>query len=125
MGFAGLLFLLGGWSLLLWGMCLRIVVGYHTTWLINSASHVWGYRNYETTDDSRNLWWAGLLAYGEGWHNNHQALPRLACYGHRWWELDITWQAIRVLRFLRLSSDVVHRNPAETTASKSNSETAA
>jgi sn-2 palmitoyl-lipid 9-desaturase len=121
-GFAGLLFLLGGWCLLLWGLCLRIVVGYHTTWLINSASHVWGYRNYETTDDSRNLWWAGLLAYGEGWHNNHHAWPRLACYGHRWWELDITWQSIRLLRFLKLASKVDDRHNAEMIRGKSSPE---
>lgn len=109
--FAAVLFGLGGWSLLLWGLCLRIVAGYHTTWLINSASHVWGYRNYETTDNSRNLWWAGLLAYGEGWHNNHHAWPREACYGHRWWELDLTWQTIRVLRWLGLASAVVQKSP--------------
>ena len=111
-GFGVLMYALGGWSLLLWGLCARIVFGYHTTWLINSASHIWGYRNYETTDDSRNLWWAGLLAYGEGWHNNHHAWPRIACYGHRWWEFDITWQAIKVLRFLRLARDVDDRIPA-------------
>lgn len=109
--FAAVLYLIGGMSLLLWGLCLRIVIGYHTTWLINSASHVWGYRNYETTDDSRNLWWAGLLAYGEGWHNNHHAWPREACYGHRWWELDLTWQTIRVLQWLGLASAVVQKSP--------------
>ncbi|TXT30679.1 MAG: stearoyl-CoA desaturase (delta-9 desaturase) [Planctomycetota bacterium] len=109
--FAIALFAVGGWSLLLWGLCLRIVVGYHTTWLINSASHVWGYRNYETTDGSRNLWWAGLLAYGEGWHNNHHAWPREACYSHRWWELDLTWQTIRVLRLLGLATAVVQKSP--------------
>lgn len=109
--FAITLYFIGGLSLLLWGLCLRIVVGYHTTWLINSASHVWGYRNYETTDDSRNLWWAGLLAYGEGWHNNHHAWPREACYGHRWWELDLTWQTIRVLQWLGLASVVVQKSP--------------
>lgn len=103
---AATLFYWGGWSLLLWGICLRIVAGYHTTWLINSASHVWGYRNYETSDDSRNLWWAGLLAYGEGWHNNHHARPRLACYGHRWWELDLTWQVIRLLKAFGLATQV-------------------
>ena len=87
------------------------MIGYHTTWLINSASHIWGYRNYKTSDDSRNLWWAGLLAYGEGWHNNHHAWPRVACYGHRWWEFDITWQTIKLLRFLRLATDVDDRIP--------------
>jgi sn-2 palmitoyl-lipid 9-desaturase len=110
--FAGLLYAVGGLPLLAWGGCIRITVAYHTTWLINSASHLWGYRTYKTTDDSRNLWWAGLLAYGEGWHNNHHAWPRVACYAHRWWELDITWQAIKVLRFLGLARDVNDRIPS-------------
>lgn len=104
--FAGLMYYLGGWPMLLWTVCARLTIGYHTTWLINSASHIWGYKNYDTTDDSKNLWWAGLLAYGEGWHNNHHAWPRVACYGHRWWEFDITWQAIKVLRLFRLATDV-------------------
>jgi fatty-acid desaturase len=111
-GFAVAMYAIGGWPLLLWAVCARITIGYHTTWLINSASHIWGYRTYETSDDSRNLWWAGLLAYGEGWHNNHHAWPRIACYAHRWWELDITWQAIKVLRFLRLATNVDDRIPA-------------
>lgn len=114
-GSAALLYLVGGMPMLVWGVCVRLTVAYHTTWLINSASHLWGYRNYETTDDSRNLWWAGLLAYGEGWHNNHHAWPRVACYGHRWWEFDITWQAIKVLRFLGLASDVDDRIPSRDT----------
>ena len=66
-----------GISLLVWGMFLRLVYVLHITWLVNSASHIWGYRNYETSDDSRNLWWVGLLAFGEGWHNNHHAFPGL------------------------------------------------
>jgi stearoyl-CoA desaturase (delta-9 desaturase) len=110
--FAGAMYAIGGWPMMLWTVCARIVLGYHTTWLINSASHIWGYRNYETTDDSRNLWWAGLLAYGEGWHNNHHAWPRVACYGHRWWEFDITWQAIKLLRVLGLATHVDDRLPA-------------
>ena len=64
-----------GISFLVWGMSLRLVYVLHVTWFVNSASHIWGYRNYETTDDSRNLWWVGLLAFGEGWHNNHHAFP--------------------------------------------------
>ncbi|NQV23947.1 MAG: fatty acid desaturase [Rhodopirellula sp.] len=114
-GFAALLYAVGGMPMLIWGVCVRLTVAYHTTWLINSASHLWGYRTYETTDDSRNLWWAGLLAYGEGWHNNHHAWPRVACYGHRWWEFDITWQAIKALRFLGLASDVDDRIPSRDT----------
>ena len=111
-------YLFGGWqlglSLLVWGMFVRLVAVLHATWLVNSASHIWGYRNYETTDDSRNNWFVAIIAYGEGWHNNHHAYPRMAKHGHRWWEFDITWMAIRVLKKLGLVWDVVdYRTVAE------------
>ena len=87
-----------GTSLVVWGMFVRLVTVLHATWLVNSLSHMWGYKNYETTDDSRNNWLVAIVAYGEGWHNNHHAYPRMAKHGHKWWEFDITWQAIRLLR---------------------------
>ncbi len=77
----------------------------------NSATHIWGYRNYETTDDSRNLWWVGLLAYGEGWHNNHHAYQRMAKHGHKWWEFDVTYKTICLLEKLGLAWNVVHEHP--------------
>ena len=83
-----------GWSFVVWGMFVRLVYVLHVTWFVNSATHMWGYRNYETTDDSRNLWWVGLLAFGEGWHNNHHAYQRMARHGHRWWEIDMTYWSI-------------------------------
>jgi len=111
---------LGGWqhavSLVVWGMCLRMVVSYHSTWFVNSATHLWGYRNYETRDASRNLWWVAVLAYGEGWHNNHHAHPSVAPAGHRWWEFDMTWWAIRALRAVGLAYDVRDRIPQGTAA---------
>jgi len=91
-------------------MFARLVWVLHVTWLVNSASHIWGYRSYETDDDSRNLWWVGLLAFGEGWHNNHHAFPGRARHGHRWWELDNTWLTIRALEWLGLATDVVPPN---------------
>jgi stearoyl-CoA desaturase (delta-9 desaturase) len=94
------------WSFLLWGMFVRLVYVLHSTWLVNSATHMWGYRNYETTDNSRNLWWVALLTYGEGWHNNHHALPRVASHGHRWWEFDVTYLTIRLMESLGLAWDV-------------------
>ena len=107
--------LMGGWpmalSMLLWGMCVRMVVAYHSTWFVNSATHLWGYRNYDTRDESRNLWWVAVLSYGEGWHNNHHAYPAMAPAGHRWWEIDMTWWAIRALRALDLAYDVRDRVP--------------
>jgi len=111
-------YMVGGWdlglSLLIWGMFVRMVAVLHVTWMVNSASHIWGYRNYETGDDSRNNWVVSLLAYGEGWHNNHHAYPRMAKHGHNWWEFDITWQTVRILRALGLVWDVVdYRTVAE------------
>jgi fatty-acid desaturase len=108
----GVLFAIGGWPMLLWGLCVRMVFMYHSTWFVNSATHIWGYRNYETRDMSRNLWWVAVLSYGEGWHNNHHAHPHSARAGHRWWEFDPTFWAIRTLQFLRLASQVDDRNPA-------------
>ncbi len=103
-----------GISLVVWGMFVRLVGVLHTTWMVNSASHMWGYRNYETTDDSRNNWFVALIAYGEGWHNNHHAYPRMAKHGHRWWEFDVTWMAIRCLKACGLVWDVVdYRDAAE------------
>ena len=101
-----------GASFVAWGMFVRLVGVLHVTWFVNSASHMWGYRNYETTDDSRNLWWVGLLAYGEGWHNNHHAFQRMARHGHKWWEFDITYLTILLMEKLGLAWDVVHDVPA-------------
>jgi stearoyl-CoA desaturase (delta-9 desaturase) len=99
------------WSFLVYGLFLRLVYVLHVTWFVNSASHMWGYRNYQTTDDSRNLWWVALLAFGEGWHNNHHAYQRMARHGHRWWEVDITYATILVLERLGLAWSVVHDVP--------------
>jgi stearoyl-CoA desaturase (delta-9 desaturase) len=75
----------------LWGAIYRTLWTWHTTWAINSASHMWGYRNYETRENSTNNWICGILGFGEGWHNNHHADPRSAAIGHRWWEIDMTF----------------------------------
>lgn len=102
-----LLYALGGWSFVIYGMFVRAVTLWHSTWLINSATHMRGYRTFEVEDGSRNLWWAALLTYGEGWHNNHHAHPRVAKAGLKWWEIDVTWWAIQVLRALGLAQKVV------------------
>ncbi len=109
------------WSFLVWGMFVRLVYVLHSTWLVNSATHLWGYRNYATRDGSRNLWWVALLTYGEGWHNNHHAHPRVASNRHRWWEVDPTFAVIRVLRRLGLAWNVVEvrQEPARASASES------
>lgn len=102
-----LLYALGGWSFVIYGVFLRAVLLWHSTWLINSATHLWGYRNCEVDDGSRNLWWAALLTYGEGWHNNHHAHPNVAPAGRHWWEIDMTWWAILTLKTLGLAKKVV------------------
>lgn len=96
-----------GLSWFLWGVCVRTVVVYHATWFVNSASHTWGYRNYDTNDISTNLWWVALLSFGEGWHNNHHALQRSAAHGLKWYELDPTYWTIRLLGLVGLAKDVV------------------
>jgi fatty-acid desaturase len=101
------LYFLGGWSFVFYGLVMRAVFLWHSTWLINSASHITGYRTFDSEDNSRNLWWAAILTYGEGWHNNHHAHPNVAKAGWQWWEIDVTWWAIQVLRTLGLAKRVV------------------
>ncbi len=100
------LFAIGGWSWLVWGIFARLVFTFHTTWLVNSASHYAGYRTYRTTDRSTNSWWVALLSFGEGWHNNHHAFPFSARHGIAWWELDLTWWNVKVLAALKLADRV-------------------
>jgi sn-2 palmitoyl-lipid 9-desaturase len=96
-----------GCSLVFWGVGVRMVYVLHVTWFVNSATHLWGYRNYETSDDSKNLWWVGLLAFGEGWHNNHHAYQRVASQGHKWYEIDTTYWIIWLMEKVGLAWDVV------------------
>jgi stearoyl-CoA desaturase (delta-9 desaturase) len=96
----------GGWSMVLWGIFLRVVVGLHATWLVNSATHMWGSRRFETRDDSRNSWWVALLTFGEGWHNNHHAHPVSARHGLAWWEFDISWITLKLFNAVGLVSDL-------------------
>jgi len=96
-----------GVSILMFGVFVRTVLVWHITWAVNSVTHLWGYRNYETDEDSRNNLVVGLISNGEGWHNNHHADPRSARHGHRWWEMDNTWLTIRFLAWVGLATDVV------------------
>lgn len=100
-----------GVSIMLFGAFVRTVIVWHQTWAVNSIAHVWGYRNYKTDEDSRNNIFVGIVANGEGWHNNHHADPRSARHGHRWWEIDTTYIAIRMLMALGLAKDVVMPSP--------------
>ena len=100
------LYALGGWGFVVWGIFLRAVVVVHATWFVNSAAHTWGYRTYDTPEGSRNLWWVGLVAFGEGWHNNHHAFQRSARHGLAPREIDMTWWAIRAMQAVGLAWDV-------------------
>ena len=96
----------GGWSMVLWGIFLRVVVGLHATWLVNSATHMWGSRRFETRDDSRNSWWVALITFGEGWHNNHHAHPVSARHGLAWYEFDISWITLKLFNAVGIVSDL-------------------
>jgi stearoyl-CoA desaturase (delta-9 desaturase) len=101
-----------GASVLVWGVFVRTVIVWHQTWSVNSVTHLWGYRNYQTDEGSRNNFFVGIISNGEGWHNNHHADPRSARHGHRSWELDTTYLTIRLLVLLGLASHVVMPSPS-------------
>ena len=105
------LFLAGGWAWVVWGVFVRLVFSYHSTWFVNSAAHMLGYRTYRTSDRSTNCWWVALLSFGEGWHNNHHAFPFSARHGLSWFEVDMTWWHVKLLAFLRLADRI--RLPSE------------
>lgn len=110
--FLGLLYLIGGWSFLIWGGFVRLVLVYHSTWLVNSATHKFGYRTYESGDRSTNCWWVALVAYGEGWHNNHHTFQYSARHGLKWWEIDLTWIMIQGLQRLGLARKIKLVDPS-------------
>ncbi len=90
----------------LWGGLVRILVVHHITWSVNSVCHLWGARPFDSHDESRNNPIVGMLAMGEGWHNNHHAFPTSARHGLRWWEFDLSWQIIRLMRLVGLARHV-------------------
>src|SRR5688500_7628735 len=100
------LFAIGGFSMVLWGVALRTVLGWHFAWLVNSATHLWGTRRFETRDDSRNNGLIAAVTFGEGWHNNHHAHPRSAKHGLAWYEFDVNWIQIRLLEKFGLCKQV-------------------
>jgi stearoyl-CoA desaturase (delta-9 desaturase) len=103
---SAVLFAIGGFSMVLWGVVLKTVMGWHFTWLVNSATHLWGTRRFETRDDSRNNGLIAAVTFGEGWHNNHHAHPRSAKHGLAWYEIDINWIQIWTLEKLGLLKNV-------------------
>jgi len=103
---AALLFAIGGLPFLMWWMFFRTVIGLHSTWLVNSATHSWGSRRFRTRDLSTNSWWVALLTFGEGWHNNHHAHPVSVRHRLKWYEVDMNWYGIWALKKLGLARHV-------------------
>ncbi|HEX8815580.1 MAG TPA: fatty acid desaturase [Terriglobales bacterium] len=101
-----ILLAIGGLPWLLWGIFFRTVFLLHCTWAVNSASHIWGSRRFVTKDLSTNNVWVALLSFGEGWHNNHHAHPVSARHGLAWYEVDVNWYGIWLLKKLGLARHV-------------------
>ena len=99
-----------GVSWLVWGIFVRQVLLWHATWFVNSATHLWGYRNYQTDEESTNNWWVALISFGEGWHNNHHADQRSAAHGQRWFEIDITYYLVCLMGMLGLAWSINEPN---------------
>jgi stearoyl-CoA desaturase (delta-9 desaturase) len=118
-------FALGGWTGLLWGGLVRVFLVHHVTWSVNSICHTFGRREFDTTDQSRNQWVVGLLAMGEGWHNNHHAFPRSAFHGLHWWQIDFSAYVIMLLEKLRLVRNVQRVSPTMMAARASVTQTSA
>lgn len=103
----------GGLPYVLWGFFARVVWTWHVTWAVNSVSHVWGFQDWNTGDISMNNWLIGILAFGEGWHNNHHAFETSCRHGLKWWQIDMTWYTIKLLETLGLAWDLKYPSPAK------------
>lgn len=101
-GYGMIVIIFGGWPGFLWGFCVSTVLLWHGTFTINSLSHLWGTRPYETHDLSRNNAFLAFITLGEGWHNNHHRYPKSVRNGLRWWEYDMTYSILNMLSWLKL-----------------------
>jgi stearoyl-CoA desaturase (delta-9 desaturase) len=90
----------------LWGGLVRIALGHHTTWSVNSICHIYGSRPFFSKDRSRNNFWLAIPSFGEAWHNNHHAFPTSAFHGLSWWQIDISGYLIRLLAATGMAWDV-------------------
>jgi stearoyl-CoA desaturase (delta-9 desaturase) len=102
--------ILGTWAGVFWGFMwgglVRVLLVHHVTWSVNSVCHLWGRRPYQSSDESRNNFLFGVLAFGEGWHNTHHAFPTSARHGLRWWQIDVSYWVIRALSWFRLARNL-------------------
>lgn len=99
-------FAIGGWSGLVVGFVWSTVLLWHSTFLVNSAAHVFGRRRYETTDTSRNSLLIALVTGGEGWHNNHHHYQASARQGFFWWEVDMTYYVLKMMSWVGIVKDL-------------------
>jgi stearoyl-CoA desaturase (delta-9 desaturase) len=106
----------GVWTGMIWGGLVRVFLVHHVTWSVNSACHLWGFRPYQSGDQSRDNVAFGILAMGEGWHHTHHTFPTSARHGLRWWQIDVSYYVIRALAWLHLGWDV--RLPTKQAQSK-------
>ena len=95
-----------GWQMLIWGFLISTILLYHATYCVNSFAHIFGKRRFETKDDSRNNWWVALLTLGEGWHNNHHYYQNTVRQGFYWWEIDISFYALKMLSWVGIVWDL-------------------
>ena len=103
---AAALFLIGGWGTLVWGFFVSTVALWHSSFTINSLSHLFGRRRYETPDTSRNSLFLALLTFGEGWHNNHHHYMASVRQGFFWWEVDVSYYALKILSWFHVVWDL-------------------
>jgi stearoyl-CoA desaturase (delta-9 desaturase) len=101
---------------LLWGGLVRVFMVHHVTWSVNSICHLYGTKDHDTGDESRNNALFGVLALGEGWHNNHHAFPASARHGLAWWQLDLSWLLIRLLALFGAARDIKTASPSRAQA---------
>ena len=103
---AAAIVVLGGWAAFFWGYVASTILLYHCTFSINSLAHLFGSRRFDTPDHSRNNLVLALITLGEGWHNNHHYSPGSCRQGYRWWEIDITYSVLAILRRVGLVSQL-------------------
>lgn len=89
-----------------WGFFISTIVLHHVTFCVNSVSHLFGSKPYDTGDESRNNALVAFLTMGEGWHNNHHKFPYSEKHGHKWWQIDMTHGILRVLSWLGIVWDL-------------------
>jgi stearoyl-CoA desaturase (delta-9 desaturase) len=107
LAFAASMFYFFGWEGFAWGFCLSTVLIWHTTHTIQSLCHCFsGYRNFPTSDNSRNFWLFGVISLGDGFHNNHHYEPSSARHGFFWWEIDLAWYILKFLSWFGLVWDL-------------------